>query len=246
MWQVNVTFMPQMSGIFRFKQFDVDQAGCSMKINTDGVLLGAMAEASSPQRILDIGTGTGVIALMLAQRFSQATIDAIEIDPLAAEAARQNFERSPFAARMVCRCVGLADFEPAGRYDLIVSNPPYFVDSLKNPDVRKRLARHADWPFFSLLLNRATGWLTTAGSLQLILPVLLADELRDRADTEFGLACQWHVAIHSFAEKAPIRRIVSFGSAGTCEQRPPAVIYAEQGKHSMLYRQLLGDFFLAF
>ena len=85
-----------MSGIFQFKQFSVDQTGCAMKINTDGVLLGALANADSPASILDIGTGTGVIALMLAQRFGSAQIDAVEIDEPAAQTAKQNFKNSPF------------------------------------------------------------------------------------------------------------------------------------------------------
>lgn len=234
-----------MSDIFRFKQFKVDQAGCSMKVNTDGVLLGAMASAPSPRRILDIGTGTGVVALMLAQRFPHAAIDAIEIDPQAAEAARRNFQRSPFAARLACRCIDMADFEPTDRYDLIVSNPPYFIDSLRNPDQRKSTARHTDSAFFSTLLRQGGRWLTATGSLQLVLPVLLAAELRARA-SQFGLACEWYAAVHSFAEKAPVRHIVALGRAGACQQRQPVVIYAEPGKHSDAYRWLLRDFFLAF
>ncbi len=87
--------------MFQFKQFTVDQSGCAMKINTDGVLLGALAEAYGEERILDIGTGTGVIALMLAQRFTRARIDAVEIDQLAAKTAERNFARSPFAERMM-------------------------------------------------------------------------------------------------------------------------------------------------
>src|SRR5476649_1720171 len=89
-----------MAGVFHFKQFDVDQTGCAMKINTDGVLLGAFAEADAPKAVLDIGTGTGVIALMLAQKFPGAKIDAIEIDQAAAGTATRNFQNSPFAERL--------------------------------------------------------------------------------------------------------------------------------------------------
>ena len=112
--------------VFRFKEFVVDQSGCAMKINTDGVLLGAMATALHPQRILDVGTGTGVISLMLAQRFPAVVIDAIEIDAKAADTARRNFEASPFSGRISCHPVSLGDFEPRAPYDLIVSNPPFF------------------------------------------------------------------------------------------------------------------------
>src|ERR1700761_2572209 len=106
-----------------------------MKINTDGVLLGAMASAGNAANILDIGTGTGVIALMLAQRFADAKIDAVEIDEMAAQTASRNFESSVFAGRLT---VYPASFEkyfdehPARKYDLIVSNPPFYIDSLKS------------------------------------------------------------------------------------------------------------------
>lgn len=235
-----------MSGIFRFKQFDVDQTGCSMKVNTDGVLLGAIASAVAPTRILDIGTGTGVIALMLAQRFAHAAIDAIEIDPQAAATATRNFSQSVFAPRLACQAVGLADFEAEGHYDLLVSNPPYFLDSLKNPDQRKSTARHTDWSFFELLLGAAKRGLTDQGSLQLILPVPIADELCSRAVSGFGLTCQWRMEIHSFEGKAPVRCIVAIGPDEVTEAREPFVIYEAPGQYSEAYRHLLRDFFLAF
>src|ERR1700748_2342466 len=96
--------------MFRFKQFTVDQTGCAMKINTDGVLLGAMATASDPRKILDIGTGTGVIALMLAQRYQEARIDAVEIDKLAAETADRNFKNSDFSAQLNIHPMSISDF----------------------------------------------------------------------------------------------------------------------------------------
>src|SRR3569832_358514 len=123
-----------MSGFFHFKQFNVDQTGCAMKINTDGVLLGALADANSPKTILDIGTGTGVIALMLAQRFTRAKIDAVEIDEQATETAVRNFADSPLAERLTVYPFGFVDFfdkYPGRRYDLIVSNPPFYINSLK-------------------------------------------------------------------------------------------------------------------
>src|ERR1700761_1918790 len=107
--------------MFRFKKFSVDQTGCAMKINTDGVLLGAMAAAENPKTILDIGTGTGVIALMLAQRYTDAQIDAVEVDEYAAQTAGRNFEAFPFSKRPT---IYPTDFEsyfvrfPERKYDL--------------------------------------------------------------------------------------------------------------------------------
>ena len=122
-----------MADLFHFKQFSIDQSGCGMKVNTDGVLLGALVQATDPQSILDIGTGTGVIALMLAQRFSVAEIEAIEIDQAAYETALMNFNNLRFSNRLKAHNNSFQKFsveQPDKRYDLIVSNPPFFLNSL--------------------------------------------------------------------------------------------------------------------
>src|SRR5690606_40255750 len=153
--RIKVFLRHLMPDVFRFKRFDVDQEGCAMKINTDGVLLGATATINRPARILDIGTGTGVIALMLAQRYPSARITAIEIDPEAANTADKNFKASPFSANLNCQAVGLQHFETRQQFDLIVSNPPYFLHSLTSKDDRNRLARHTEVSFFDTLLMKA-------------------------------------------------------------------------------------------
>lgn len=234
-----------MSDVFRFKRFEIDQTGCAMKINTDGVLLGAMATAYAPAHILDIGTGTGVIALMLAQRFPTAAVTAIEVDREAAEAAQQNFSGSPFASKLSCIEVALESFETTVPYDLMVSNPPFFLQSLTNSDERKRRARHTEMSFFNRLLANASAWLTPTGSLQLVLPVTLAQRVVLQA-AEFGLASQWEVAIRSYADANPIRKIVALGREGAAGIRHDFVIYERRGEHSDAYRQLLKDFFIAF
>lgn len=235
--------------IFRFKQFAVDQSGCAMKINTDGVLLGAMVTADFPRRVLDVGTGTGVIPLMLAQRFPSAIIEAIEIDASAANTARRNFANSPFGDRLTGYSMSLADFEPEAPYDLIVSNPPFFLHSLQNDDRRKRLARHTDMDFFDQLLMRSQRWLAPAGSLQVILPSELADVIGHRAALAYGLDVQIATTIRSFASHPPIRRILSIA-----RQAEPSLynsireftIYEHRGVYSPLYKDLLKPFFLAF
>ncbi|MGK6352318.1 tRNA1(Val) (adenine(37)-N6)-methyltransferase [Parapedobacter sp. DT-150] len=234
--------------VFRFKQFDIDQEGCPMKINTDGVLLGAMAAVTAPQRILDIGTGTGVIALMLAQRFPLAAVDAIEIDAIAAHAASKNVEASPFARRVDTHATALADFTPRQSYELMVSNPPYFLDSLKNHDARKRVARHTDRTFFMQLLACSVQWLTPQGSLQVILPVSLADTVRLLAENQYGMTVQGAVDIRSFGTTPVIRRMLAIGKAPLASpwDDQELVIYEEKGVYSQAYRKLLSDFFLAF
>ena len=157
--------------MFQFKQFSVDQTDCAMKINTDGVLLGAIAEADSPKSILDIGTGTGVIALMLAQRYTDALIDAVEIDKSAAETAERNFKNSFFHERLNIHPVDIFEFDGnlERKYDLIVSNPPFYINSLESPEGRKTLAKHTEANFFEMLLKNIARFLTDKGCCWLIL-----------------------------------------------------------------------------
>src|SRR5690606_6808230 len=130
-----------MRSVFRFKQFEVDQGSCAMKINTDGVLLGGSTYCTGAKRILDVGTGTGVIALMLAQSHPDALIDAVEIDEDAYQQASINFQNSGFAERLQVFPGSFTELQPESAYDLIVSNPPFYTNSLHNPDARKRLAK---------------------------------------------------------------------------------------------------------
>ncbi|WAC40317.1 tRNA1(Val) (adenine(37)-N6)-methyltransferase [Pedobacter sp. SL55] len=132
-----------MKNIFRFKQFEVDQSDCAMKINTDGVLLGAMVQHENAERILDVGTGTGVIALMLAQRFPKAQVHAVEIDEQASATASRNFENSVFSERLTNNNISIEQFNSPEKFDLIVTNPPFFVNDYKNAEPKKEIARHA-------------------------------------------------------------------------------------------------------
>ena len=118
--------------VFQFKQFAVAHDKCAMKVNTDGVLLGAWADVSKAKTILDIGTGTGVIALMMAQRNTDALIDAIDIDKPACEQAYENFKQSQWSERMLVFQTSLQEYNPPALYDLIISNPPYFAKLLKS------------------------------------------------------------------------------------------------------------------
>ena len=142
-----------MKKIFRFKQFEVDQSNCAMKINTDGVLLGAMVQHENAKRILDVGTGTGVIALMLAQRFPDAQVCAVEIDEQASATARQNFKNSIFSERLTNNNISIEQFNNPEKFDLIVTNPPFFVNDYKNAEPKKEMARHASNTFFEDLIK---------------------------------------------------------------------------------------------
>jgi tRNA1Val (adenine37-N6)-methyltransferase len=237
-----------MPGIFRFKQFNVDQTGCAMKINTDGVLLGALAEADQPKSILDIGTGTGVIALMLAQRFSEAQIDAVEIDPVAAQTAERNFINSPFSERLSIHPFGFERFfdrHPEKKYNLIVSNPPFFVNSLKSPKANKKLAKHTDEDFFKRLIHGLSMHLTVNGLAHLILPLDTAELVKNIALGD-NLFVRKTIDVYSYKDSAPHREILvlSLDNAKTLDEQ--FVIYDEPKMYSKQYQESLKDFFTIF
>lgn len=232
-----------MASVFKFKQFVVDQRDCAMKINTDGVLLGAMAMFDDPKYILDIGTGTGVIALMLAQRFEQAQVDTVEVDESAYMRSKVNFQQSRFAARMKPYCTSFENLKPGSTYDLIVSNPPFFINSLQNPNENKTLARHTDYVFFSKLLTFCFENLTPEGSLQLVLPSNLAQEVIVMAG-RIGFALERRIDIRSFENVKSIRWIVDLRKIegrSICEE---FIIYKEKGLYTENYKKLLSPFFI--
>lgn len=235
-----------MGTVFKFKEFEVNQEGCAMKINTDGVLLAAMVEAKEPARILDVGSGTGVIALMLAQRFPEAIVDAVDIDETAYQRTAENFQASIFAGRMRAQ---LGDFETMSEekaYDVIVSNPPFYINALHNPDGRKRVARHTDLDFFKRLLTFSNDRLSYRGTLQLVLPVDLCDELLCYTK-ENGLTLVKEVSIRSFAHSEPIRKVLILSKEDVDQQeRLDFVIYADKGIYSKTYQDFLKPFFLGF
>ena len=158
---------------FQFKQFSLEQDRCAMKIGTDGVLLGAWAPIeNNPFSILDIGTGTGIIALMLAQRSHAEQIDALEIDEDAYEQAVDNFENSPWSDRLFCFHAGVDEFveEPEDEYDLIVSNPPFYTEDYKTENPQRDLARFADALPFEDLIEAAALLLSENGIFSVIIP----------------------------------------------------------------------------
>ena len=170
---------------FQFKQFTIRHDKCAMKVGTDGVLLGAWAGTESCNRILDIGTGTGCPPLMLPHR-GKAAIDAIDIEADACLQAQENAESSLFAGRINVFHSDLVDFAQASThlYDLIVSNPPYFVDSLKCPNLQRNTARHTDTLTLEDLLQYSRKLLAPQGRIALILPYDQKDRLTDCIQTQ--------------------------------------------------------------
>ncbi len=158
---------------FKFKQFTIYQDRCAMKIGTDGVLLGAWSNISnSPESILDIGAGTGIIGLMLAQRCYSEPIDAIEIDGDAFEQCMENFEASPWADRLFCYHASLDEFldEVDDKYDLIISNPPFYSEEVSSGDSARDQARQNSSLPFNLLLKGVSELLSENGIFALVIP----------------------------------------------------------------------------
>jgi len=236
-----------MGSVFRFKQFEVDQGGCAMKINTDGVLLGAWARRAGALRILDIGTGTGVIAMMLAQAHRRARVEAVEIDRTAAEQAAKNFARSPFRERLRVFERSFVDFRPERPYDLIVSNPPFHTRSLHSPDERRKVAKHADSSFFEQLFAFVSDSLADDGIFSYIVAASLADRIAEENLLERnGLFCQAVLNVSVYPDRPAIRKIVSAGRERTVVSRRDLSIYAEPGVHSSDHKACLAPYFLAY
>lgn len=220
-----------------------------MKVNTDGVLLGALAGSPKPRRILDIGTGTGVVALMLAQRFPEALIDAVEIDAVAAATAKRNFEGSPFADRLTVYSTSFQDFFAAhtdNRYDLIVSNPPFYINSLASPHHAKTVAKHAGEDFFEEMIKSVPQHLNDDGRLMMILPVDTAQVVNSLA-TQHDLHLHSYIDVSSYPDYNPHRKILSWSKSEVQEvQRAALVIYTEPRKYTAQYSALLSDFLTIF
>lgn len=221
---------------------------CAMKVGTDAVLLGAWARAERASKILDIGTGTGVIAIMLAQR-SKANITAIDLDEKAYEQALINVTRSPWADRMEVVHSTLQSYTQTytgKRFDLIISNPPFFIDSFKSPEERRKNARHADHLPFAELIDCVVKLLTPEGDFCVILPVkeaLLFTDLCNKAGL-FPSKCL-HVKTTRYKEEK--RQLLNFGFQKT-ETKNEELIIEEEGRHqySEAYKSLTRDYYLSF
>nr|WP_321271098.1 tRNA1(Val) (adenine(37)-N6)-methyltransferase [uncultured Tolumonas sp.] len=173
---------------FTFKQFQIEQDRCAMKVGTDSIVLGSWVPVMGAKRILDIGTGTGILALMLAQRTSQSVqIDAVELDPEAVRQAEENVNGSPWRERIRVIRHDIRTFHAPG-YDLIISNPPYFMHGQTLPDSTRQRARHTGELDHAALLQAAEHLLAPLGKLALVLPVEQAEQLVSLAG-ELG----WHL-----------------------------------------------------
>ena len=229
---------------FKFKKFTIEQDGCAMKVGTDGCLLGAWFDTDNCRRILDIGTGTGLISIMAAQRCPDAYITGIEIDPTATERAKENAQKSPWSERIEITNCDINIFKAAEQFDCIVSNPPYFSNSLKCDDEQRSLARHNDALTPASFFEQAARLLTKEGKISIIIPCEVSDEWELQA-TFKGFSAQRITYVRTTPRKAAKRVLIEFRrGACTNPQTFELILESAPGEYSPQAKELLRDFYL--
>ena len=232
-----------MSG-FTFKQFHINQDRCAMKVGTDGILLGSWADVTNCKRILDMGSGTGLLALMLAQRADQhSQIYAVELDPIAANQAQENITSSPWWNRIQLIQDDVQHFlkNTEQIFDLIVSNPPYFEQGVDCKNDERELARyvkqsHLDW------LSWASERLSEKGKISFVLPYDAAKTLEKQS----VLYCVKQTAIITKAEKMPSRMLITFSKNQGALEQDELIIYDKNSQYTKAFIDLTKDFYLKF
>ena len=231
---------------FQFKQFKIEDDQSAMKVGTDAVLLGAWVSVQNATQILDIGTGSGLIALMLAQK-SKAKIDAIEIDQASAEQAKQNFEESDWSEQLSIENISLQNYckSATQKYDLIVSNPPFFDQSLKSTRQEKNISKHNDSLKFNELAYGLKKLLSPDGKAAIILPVVEAKHFLDEARME-GLYLNKKLQIIPVIGTEPNRWIVEISAIRSELSEEILSIRDEQRAYTSEYKNLTKDFYFNF
>ncbi|WP_068977613.1 tRNA1(Val) (adenine(37)-N6)-methyltransferase [Aeromonas sp. EERV15] len=228
---------------FTFKQFHINHDRCAMKVGTDGILLGAWAPVEKARRVLDIGTGSGLIALMLAQRsISDCFIDAVELDKDAAAQARENVATSSWAERVAIIERAIQDYQ-GEPYDLIVSNPPYFVAGQSFSDPARALARHTGALDSHGLLAACNRLLSPNGQVALVLPTAMADEILC-ISANYDLHGICYTAVITREGKAANRVLLLLGRGLNRCERGEIVIHSADGGYSDRYIHLTSPYYL--
>ncbi len=231
--------------MFTFKQFSIDDSACAMKVGTDSVMLGAWTDTYGVRSVIDVGAGSGILSLMIAQRAPEADIIALELDEAAATAAAANFAASPWTERCHAFCIDAADYLPSSPPDLIICNPPYFTGALTAPDRQRTTARHANGSLTPLsVIAMADRWLSSSGSLAMVTPADIADNIVFEA--EMHRMDTWRRCLVATNAGRPATRILwQFSRKGTRTPQPDSHLDVRScGAPSEAYRILTADFYL--
>ncbi|MCR5312586.1 MAG: methyltransferase [Bacteroidaceae bacterium] len=232
--------------MFTFKKFTIDDSACAMKVGTDGVLLGAWAKHENTKRILDIGTGSGLIAIMLAQRFVDASIEAIDIDPLSVSQAEKNIANTPFMDRIKVWEADFTTMDNNEKYDLIVSNPPFYKEQTTCPDAKRDAARHTSSLPFERLIEQARMKLTENGRFCVIIPTSAVTDFIGTAARYKLYLCQ-RTDVYTTPRKQPKRTLLSFTTTSDTDSKfKKLYIRNVENEFSNEYKELGKDFYLDF
>ena len=228
---------------FKFKRFTIEQENCAMKVGTDGCLLGGWFCCTGSRRILDIGCGTGLISIMAAQR-SNAHITGVEIDDTAAVQARKNADNSPWSERIEIANCDFLEYEADDKFDAIVSNPPYFVNSMKCDNEARTMARHSDTLDCRMFFKKSIELLADGGCISIVIPCDILDEWKAAA-IEHALYPTRVTFIKTTPRKAPKRVLVEFRAGGNIATTENTLILeTSPGEYSDDARDILSQFYL--
>lgn len=229
---------------FQFKQFTVWHDQCAMKVGTDGVLLGAWTMVQNAHRILDIGTGTGLVALMLAQRsLPEAAILALEVDEAATRQAKGNVANSPWKDRIEVLQKDFKLYQSSEKFDVIVSNPPYFVGSLGCPDSQRNTARHNDSLTYEELLQGVAGLLSPKGEFTIVLPSDVAERTKEIA-IDCGLHGIRQLDVSTKPGGKPKRSLIAFSFSEQACLREELLTEVARHQYSNEYIALTREYYL--
>ena len=226
--------------MFHFKHFSIRHDRCAVKVGTDGLLLGGWTDFASAKRILDIGTGSGVLALIAAQRNSTAMVDAVELDDAAAGQAAENFAASPWKDRLRAHRMDVRRMKATEPFDLIISNPPFFSGEMGSPDQRTGLAKHGAELTFNELIDAIGKLLAPDGRASLIVPNNREQELVAEAD-RIGLRPSRRCVVHYLAGRPPKRVMLELRKNAVDRTEEEIVVADERGVVTAQYGNLIQD-----
>lgn len=233
-----------MNNSFTFRQFEIQHDRCAMKVGTDGVLLGAWADLSGSNRILDVGCGSGLIALMAAQRAPLSQVWGIDVDASSVEQALQNVRNSPFSDRVQLFLQDVRTYSPSVSFCHVLCNPPYYTEQTLPPDDARMRARHTAYLSLESLLGSVGRLLAPQGRFSLILPTLTAERFITHALAEgwyVNRACQ----VYTVAHKAPKRLLLTLSRAASdTVENETLVLQEKTGSRTAEYTSLCAEFYL--